>query len=212
MAPSRTRKLVQALLPASFTKVARNARVEKPKYQSKSSPKKASRKPPGQAREEDIPRDIPVLLGGGVEVVGDGTHQASCAVKILRKNSSEFFEGAIETVDKSVEAAQRLRQEAAQYPIISTSTVVKCQDGTPLLYFIKNGMFAGMSAVEQENRRKESLDAIRSLVKGYAPRQPTGTDSRSKLDRQEQKRTWSAKKLPWGKYVGWLSAVLWFTG
>ena len=187
----------QVKLSASSPSQAEGARVKGPPNVSKVVRK--------QARSNRIPRKstvvTPVLLDGGVERIGAGSHRAMCAVKILQSDSSEFFGDLNGRVKKSEETSAWYGREAAKYPIITSSTVVKCRDGAPLLYFIKSGMFAGQSLEEQDVLSKQSLEAIGAMIKVYTPRPLSARDPRSKLDRAEQKRKWAAKRLPHGKYV-----------
>ncbi|KAL8829838.1 MAG: hypothetical protein Q9191_001790 [Dirinaria sp. TL-2023a] len=200
MAPSQDRKLVQTQLPEAFRKISKGFRVEKSKaHVNKSSQLARSRKERPVAA---ISTAGPVLVDGGEETIGDGAHQAVCSVRVLQTESSAFFEGPIKEVTKTKEAADKYRSDAAEYPVVRDSTVVKCQDGRPLLYIIKGGMFAGLSADEQQHLSMQSTKAIQDLVEAYEPPAPTASDPRARQDREEQSAKWKARGKPWGRYYG----------
>ena len=125
-------------------------------------------------------------------------YQGTFAVKNLPGDSSAFFEGAIPAVDKTPEAVAEFRQKAAGYPVVNTSTTVRSEDGTPLLHFIKAGMYAGLSQDEQQEMASESVKAIQELVQVYRPPPPKAKDSRVLRASQE---TQKAKNQAFGRYV-----------
>ena len=140
----------------------------------------------------------PNLVDGGLKAIGEGAHQAVFSVKILPQHSSRFFEGPIRQVDKSEEAVQRFRREAAQYPIIRENTIVRCSDGKPLLYFIKGGMYTGLSLDEKIDLPERSINAIRGLTQVYRPPPPKSTDSRMQ---SAQRKIQAEKNGVFGRYV-----------
>lgn len=146
---------------------------------------------------------LPLLRDGGQETIGLGDHQANVTVKILQKDSSEFFQGSIHHVPKG-EAGKaerdRYQREAANYPLTTSSTVVRCQDGTPLLYFIKRAMFAGLSPKEQLDLSSQSMTSIQELIAAYPPIPPGVKDSRI-ANHAEQRQKWSRKGQAWGRLV-----------
>lgn len=150
----------------------------------------------------------PSLHDGGQETVGSGDFSTNCSVKVLQKHSSTFFQGTIQKApqgEKGKEAALKLYRKAASYPVINTSTVVKCEDGRPLLYFIKGAMFAGMSADKQHSLTAQSINAIKELIATYPPIAPKKDDSRV-FDQAEQKRKWRGKGKAYGRYVSFYSS------
>ena len=85
----------------------------------------------------------------------------------------------LDIVNGTLEPGQRRQQRnRADDPVIRSSTVVRCKDGPPLLYFIKGGMRAGLSLEEQQNLPNNSMRAIQELVKAYPPNWPAVNDSR----------------------------------
>ena len=147
----------------------------------------------------------PILLDGEEKTIGTKDHQAVFKEKILQKYSSVFFKDPIKKIDKLNADAYRL--EAASYPVIRTSIVVRCKDGPPLLYFIKGGMLAGLSLEEQKNLPNGSMHAIKGLVQAYPPNQPKVNDSRLSENGEAQRERHESKKQAWGRYVCSSSAV-----
>lgn len=133
--------------------------------------------------------------------MGLGSHQVLCKVLVLNRHSSVFFEGSIPEVDKSEDAFTALRAQAESFRIIDESIVVRCEDGPPLLYLIKNGMRVGFSPAEQLALETNSLEAIRSLIKSYPPNMPKPDDSRAKADCAIQAKNRQAAGQPFGRYV-----------
>lgn len=140
----------------------------------------------------------PLLLDAGFETVGDGAFGAVFSVKVLQKHSRVFFSGRIPAVKKSEASIQRYRQEATHYPVIRSSTVVRCADGKPVLYFIKAGMYAGLAPDEKREKRENSIKAIRELINVYPPPPPKTGDSRMQ---EEQREIQKAKHQAFGRHV-----------
>lgn len=138
------------------------------------------------------------LTDGGEEVLGQEAHRTVFAVKVLEEDSSVFFEGKIPAVDKTPEAIVEARRKAANYPELQTSTTVRCVDGRPVLYYIKDGMFAGLSSDEGRDLANASVKAIQDLIKVYRPTPPKAKDSRVS---QAQKETYKAKHQAFGRFV-----------
>ena len=140
----------------------------------------------------------PILHDSGEEIVGEGIHQAAVSILTLQEDSSAFFGGTNKKVAKSKEAAEKYRLEAEDYAVVESSTVVKTRDGVPLLYFLKDGMLAGLTPEERQHLPIQSLSAIRGLVKAYPPPAPPKKDSRV-IQQQRDKQL--AKKQAYGRYV-----------
>ena len=115
-----------------------------------------------------------------------GAHRAVLSVLIMQEDSSAFFGGSNKQVDKSQEAAEKFRRQAANYPVVQSSTVVKTKDGRPLLYFLKEGMLAGLTLAEQCDLPIQSLNAIRGLIDAYPPPQPDEKDSRVTAEQRQR--------------------------
>ena len=140
----------------------------------------------------------PTLRDGGFETIGEGPYQVTLHVKTLPQKSSKFFEGPIPHVDKSDKAVTRFRKDAEKYTVIRDSTVVRCADGKPLLYFVKAGMLKGLSEDEKRDLPEQSVNAIRDLTKAYPPTPPKKGDSRLQAEQMEIQ---AAKHEYFGRYV-----------
>lgn len=158
----------------------------------------ASHPPRGGSRKRKRPAQRPILLDGGPETVGSGEYTVTVSVKILQEQSSVFFSGPIPAVDKSTESIRRFRDEASQYAVIQTSTVVRCADGKPVLYFIKGGMYASLTPGGDRELREKSISAIRELIDVYPPPRPDQADSRMQA---EQRGIQGEKNKAFGRYV-----------
>jgi len=144
-----------------------------------------------------------ILQNGGEETIGLREYQANVSVKILPKDSSEFFQGPIHHVPKGDDGKaerDRYQREAANYPLTTSSMVVRCEDGMPLLYFIKGAMFAGLSPKEQLDLASQSMSSIQELVTAYPPIPPGAKDSRI-ANHAEQRQKWRRKGKAWGRLV-----------
>ena len=195
MAPSR-KKLVQAELPAAYRKVTKGS-VEKPKPKTSTSSRRGIAKKQAAVRAPEI---APVLRDDGEEVIGSGQKEAICSVLTLQMDSSAFFTGPIKQIAKGAAVAEEFRRAARHYPVIRQSIVVRCMDGTPLLYFIKGGMLVGLEPSEQQELSAKSVSAIQNLIQDYPPIPPKPDDSR--VDKhKEQKEKWKAMGKGWGRYV-----------
>lgn len=198
MAPSRITKFVQSTLPDAFRKITKG-RVEKPKVAPASTLSKlddAAKEKAVEAAAVTTPRD------GGEEIVGLGSYQTVCHVRTVEADSSTLFNGPVKQVKKTTEAADEHRRRALEYPVIKESTVVKTKDGRPLLYFLKKGIFAGMSADEQQQQGQQSMDAIRRLINNYTPPPPPTEDPRVKEKGIQKMKEWADKGKAYGRYVG----------
>ena len=151
---------------------------------------------------------IPVLRDDGEEMVGLGAYQAVCHVKTVDVESTTLFNGPVKQVKKTVEAADEHRRRALEYPVIRESTVVRTRDGRPLLYFLKKGIFAAMSAEEQQHMGQQSVDAIRGLIDAYKPPVPPTEDPRMKERGAQKMREWAEKGKAFGRYVSSLQRQL----
>ena len=202
MAPSR-KKLVQAELPAAYRKVTKGS-VEKPKPKTSTSSRRRIRKNQAAVR---APETAPALRNDGEEVIGRGQKEAICSVLTLQMDSSAFFTGPIKQVAKGEAVAEEFRHAAKDYPVVRQSIVVKCMDGTPLLYFIKGGMLVGLGPSEQQELSAKSVSAIQNLIQDYPPIPPKPDDSR--VDKhKEQKEKWKAMGKGWGRYVRFLAFLM----
>ncbi|KAL8920279.1 MAG: hypothetical protein Q9208_006347 [Pyrenodesmia sp. 3 TL-2023] len=146
----------------------------------------------------DRPIRRPLLVDAGFETVGDGAYGAVFSVKVLQKHSRVFFSGPIPAVKKTEASIQRFRQEATHYPVIRSSTVVRCADGKPVLYFIKAGMYAALAPDEERRKRENSIKAIRELINVYPPPPPKADDSRMQ---KEQREIQKAKHQAFGRHM-----------
>ncbi len=202
---SKGTKAMQTSL-AKFLNSVVGARVEKTK-----APPKEPVEPPRLVQQQlfagltapTAAAYSPILHDGGQETIGLDDYQANVAVKILQKDSSEFFQGPIHHAPKGENGQaerDRYQREAADYPLTTSSTVVRCKDGTPLLYFIKGAMFAGLSPQEQLDLASQSTSSIQELVAAYPPIPPGVKDSRI-ANHAEQRRKWRQKGKAWGRLV-----------
>ena len=218
-----TKKFVQSKLPESFWKITKG-RVEKPKVARASTLSKlddsakekaveaagtvADPRLDDSTKEEPVETApapaaaIPSLQDDGEELVGVGTYQALCQVKTVDVESSSLFTGSIKRVEKSLEATDEHRRRALAYPVIKESTVVRTKDGRPLLYFLKKGIFAGMSTDEQEQQGQQSMNAIRTLINIFNPPVPPQNDPRLTEKGVEKMKEWASKGKRYGRYVG----------
>ena len=120
----------------------------------------------------------PTLLDGGEMTTGEGSHQAVFRKLTLQKHSKYFLKGSNKKVPKDAEYIKKLREEAKTYRVLNQSTIVDCSDGERLVYFIKGGMLAGMSAEAGTSISSESLQAINHLLEVYKPQLPGKVNSR----------------------------------
>ena len=180
--------------------------MEKPKVARTSTLSKLD----DSAKEKAVEAAVaePILRDGSEEIVGLGSYQAVCHVKTVDVDSSTLFNGPVKQVKKTMEAADEHRRRALDYQVIKESTVVRTKDGRPLLYFLKKGVFAGMSADEQQQLGRQSMDAIRRLINGYTPPAPPTEDPRVKERGVQKMREWAAKGMAYGRYVGSLQKQL----
>ena len=205
MAPSKTGKFVQSTLPDAFRKITKG-RVEKPKVAQASTLSKLD----GSAKEKAIEATVEAAVAGptrqdeGEEVVGFGSYQTVCHVKTVEADASTLFNGPVKQVKKTMEAADEHRRRALDYPVIKDSTVVRTKDGRPLLYFLKKGIFAGMSADEQQQLGQQSMGAVRRLIDNYTPPAPPTEDPRVKEKGVEKMKEWADKGKAYGRYVSFL--------
>ena len=188
---------MQDRLP-KFFKAVKNSRVVK----STDSQKTQTKLP--RLRQQNLltftGHTTQVLRDSGEETLGSGEYKVVCSVKTLQKTSSAFFEGPIKEVSKEEGTAENYRREAVEYPVVRESIVVRCKDGTPMLYFIKGGMFAGLDLSEQQDLAKKSVTAIEALKKVHPPVPPKPEDAR--VDQHiAQKEKWRAMGKAWGRLV-----------
>ncbi|KAL8727873.1 MAG: hypothetical protein Q9166_005750 [cf. Caloplaca sp. 2 TL-2023] len=84
------------------------------------------------------------------ETVGEGDYRETFSVKLVDKPPSDFWKEHYKRIPNSQEVTNHFHREAENYPVIRESIVVKCTDKkTPLLHFIKQGMFAGLSSEDR---------------------------------------------------------------
>ena len=147
----------------------------------------------------------PILVNDGQGFVGQAAHRALVTILTLQQDSSALFGGPNKMVPKTNEAAESYRLHAESYPLITSSTVVKTKDGVPLLYFLKDGMLAGLTEEEKQRLPAQSLSAIRALIDVYPPPPPEKKDSRVT---EEQRVVQLAKKQAYGRYVSCFHQLL----
>lgn len=222
MAPSKTTKFVQPTILDAFRKVTKG-RVEKPKVAQASTLSKlddsakekaveaAAANPTLQdVREEIVEAEEKAVetatanlaqQDGREEIVGVGSYQTVCHVKTVDADSDTLFNGPVKQVKKTMEAADEHRRLALDYQVIKDSTVVRTKDGRPLLYFLKKGIFAGMSADEQQQLGQQSMGAVRRLIDNYTPPAPPTEDPRVKEKGAQKMKEWAEKGKAYGRYV-----------
>jgi len=141
------------------------------------------------------------ILDGGYMIAGDGFHQQSFRKLTFQKHSDFFLKGKNKRVPKDLEYHEKLERDAEDYLVLTESTTVECNDGEPLLYFIKGGMTAGMTAEEGTRMRDQTLQAIHNLLDVYPPPPPKANNSRHPEGCEAELKSWKAKGMPWGVFV-----------
>jgi len=141
------------------------------------------------------------LLNGGYMIAGDGSYQQNFRKLNLQKHSDFFLKGKNKIVPSEPEYREKLKKDAEDYLVLTESTTVECNDGEPLLYFIKGGMTAGMTAEEGTRMRNQTLQAINNLLEVYPPPLPKANNSRHPEGCEAELKSWKAKGMPWGVFV-----------
>ncbi len=129
----------------------------------------------------------------GTVVVGNGKFSATVRELIHEeKDSAYFLKGPI----KQVKPNPDYLNEAATLNLIKESALIKTSDGKPMIYFIKQGMLAGMMADMAKKLASQSEQSFKDLTAAYKPIVPAN-DPRH---RGEEKEKWSKRGLDYGLF------------
>lgn len=94
-------------------------------------------------------------------VVGNGKFSATVRELVHEeKDSAYFLKGPI----KQVKPNPDYLNEAATLNLIKESALIKTSDGKPMIYFIKQGMLAGMMADMAKKLASQSEQSFKDLT------------------------------------------------
>ena len=134
-------------------------------------------------------------------VAGEGCTKQLFHKLTVDQSSKPFLQKPRKRVNKDLQYRKKLAEDAKTYPVLTESTIVECNDGARMIYFIKGGVFTGLTEEEGTEKRNQSMQAIEDLLRVYDPILPDSDHSRHPDGCDAERSAWEAKGLKWGRLV-----------
>lgn len=132
---------------------------------------------------------------------GEGSHYETFEKITLDISWNQILKGASKKVPTDSDHVENMKAEAESYHVLTKSTIVECRDGERLVYLVKGGMLAGMTAEEGSGMNGKVIQVINNLIKVHKSSKPSKHNCRHQGDIEEVRQSWEDKGSQWGEHV-----------
>lgn len=132
---------------------------------------------------------------------GEGSYYETFEKIALDISWNQILKGASKKVPTDSDHIENMKAEAESYHVLTKSTIIECRDGERLVYLVKGGMLAGMTAGDSSGMNDKAVQVINNLLRVHKSSKPSKHNCRHQGDIEELRRSWEDKGSQWGEHV-----------